>query len=130
MTGKKLLKESDVPADVVPTSIDYEVGRMASRETTAFASSGRTVTVVPFTLSTEWRSCLRSSSNSFLCLFGTRSHHPEADVPPRCTDERKMVGPEHGLVCHAQMGRKSVLSSAHRCSHPFLKAVSVAVAAL
>ena len=32
MTGKKLLKESDVPVDVVPTSIDYEVGRMAGSE--------------------------------------------------------------------------------------------------
>lgn len=32
MTGKKLLKDSDVPADVVPTNIDYEVRRMAGSE--------------------------------------------------------------------------------------------------
>ena len=27
-TGEKLLKESDVPVDVVPTNIDYEVTMM------------------------------------------------------------------------------------------------------
>ena len=32
MTGKKLLKDEDVPADVVPTSIDYEVGIVEESE--------------------------------------------------------------------------------------------------
>ena len=32
MTGKKLLKDEHVPADVVPTSIDYEVGIVEESE--------------------------------------------------------------------------------------------------
>ena len=85
---------------------------------------------VQFTRSTEWRSCLRSLSNSFLCLFGTRYIALEDDVSSRFTDEYTLVGSKQWIVCNAQMGGKATLSSSWFLSYPRPKTVSVIVSVL
>lgn len=52
--------------------------RVKSRAITVSALSGRMATVAPFIHSTRWKSCLKSLSDSLLCLLGivaNRSSH-------------------------------------------------------